>query len=114
MNDHLPRSSFWLVYLLILPLSLGNFNNGQVNPMIIGLLMVAIIAAHEKRWTLSAVALGFSVYLKIYPLSVGLLLVVLYPRQLGWRLALTLILMGAASFLLQRPAYVLEQYQTLV
>ena len=111
MNDHLPRSSFWLVYLLILPLSLGNFNNGQVNPMIIGLLMVAIIAAHEKRWTLSAVALGFSAYLKIYPLSVGLLLVVLYPRQLGWRLALTLILMGAASFLLQRPAYVLEQYQ---
>ena len=67
--------------------------------MIIGLLMVAILAAHEKRWTLSAVALGFSAYLKIYPLSVGLLLVLLYPRQLGWRLALTLILMGAASFL---------------
>ena len=108
---HIPKSSYWLVFLLILPLSLGNFNNGQVNPMIIGLLMMAILAAHEKRWTLSAVALGFSTYLKIYPLSVGLLLVLLYPRQLGWRLALTLILMGAASFVLQRPAYVLEQYQ---
>ncbi len=111
INRRIPKSSYWLVFLLILPLSLGNFNNGQVNPMIIGLLMIAIVAAHEKRWTLSAVALGFSTYLKIYPLSVGLLLVLLYPRQLGWRLLLTLILMGALSFVLQRPAYVLEQYQ---
>ena len=111
INRPIPKSSYWLVFLLTLPLSLGNFNNGQVNPMIIGLLMIAIVAAHEKRWPLSAVALGFSTYLKIYPLSVGLLLVLIYPRQLGWRLVLTLILMGALSFVLQRPAYVLEQYQ---
>jgi hypothetical protein len=111
INSRIPKSSYWLVFLLILPLSLGNFNNGQVNPMIIGLLMIAILAAHEERWTLSAVAVGFSVYLKIYPLSVGLLLVLLYPRQLSWRLALTLVLMGAVSFVLQRPSYVLEQYQ---
>jgi hypothetical protein len=111
LYSRLPKSSYWLVFLLILPLSLGNFNNGQVNPMIIGLLMIAILAAHEQRWTLSAVALGFSAYLKIYPLSVGLLLVLLYPRQLGWRLVLALVLMGAISFILQRPAYVLEQYQ---
>lgn len=110
INRRIPESSYWLVFLLILPLSLGNFNNGQVNPMIIGLLMIAILAAREKRWTLSAVALGVSAYLKIYPLSVGLLLVLLYPRQLGWRIALTLILMGAISFVLQQPAYVLEQY----
>src|SRR3984893_5803830 len=111
ITDHLPKSSNVFVFLLILPLSLGNFNNGQVNPMIIGLLMIAILAASEKRWILSAVAVGFSAYLKIYPLSVGLLLVLLYPRQLGWRLALTLILMGALTFVLQRPSYVLEQYQ---
>jgi len=114
INSSLSKSSYWLVFLLILPLSLGNFNNGQVNPMIIGLLMVAILAAYEERWTLSAIAVGFSAYLKIYPLSVGLLLVLLYPRQLGWRLALTLVLMGAASFILQPPAYVLEQYQRWV
>jgi hypothetical protein len=111
ISSRIPKSSYWLVFLLILPLSLGNFNNGQVNPMIIGLLMVAILAAYEERWTLAAFAVGFSTYLKIYPLSVGLLLVLLYPRQLGWRLALALILMGAVSFILQRPAYVLEQYQ---
>src|SRR6202035_5241777 len=75
------------------------------------LVMIAILAASEKRWIVSALALGFSAYLKIYPLSVGLLLVLPYPRQLGWRLALTLVLMGAVSFGLQRPGYVLEQYQ---
>jgi hypothetical protein len=111
INSRMPKSYYWLVFLLILPLSLGNFNNGQVNPMIIGLLMVAILAAHEERWTLSAVAVGFCAYFKIYPLSVGLLLVLLYPRQLGWRLALILVIMGAASFILQRPTYVFEQYQ---
>jgi alpha-1,2-mannosyltransferase len=111
INRPIPKSSYWLVFLLILPLSLGNFNNGQVNPMIIGLLMIAILAAYEDRWTLSALALGFSTYLKIYPLSIGLLLVLVYPPRLGWRLFLTLVLMGALSFILQRPAYVLEQYQ---
>jgi hypothetical protein len=40
-----------------------------------------------------------------------LLLVLLYPRQLGWRLAVILVLLGALSFTLQQPAYVFEQYQ---
>jgi hypothetical protein len=107
----IPESRYWLVFLLILPLSLGNFNNGQVNPLITGLLMIAIVSAHRHQWTISALCLGLTAYLKIYPLSVGLLLVLLYPRQLGWRLFLVLFLMGAISFLFQRPEYVLEQYQ---
>jgi hypothetical protein len=111
LRNRISRQSHWVVFLLILPLSLGNFNNGQVNPMIIGLLMIAILAAHEDRWMLSALAIGCATYLKIYPLSVGLLLVLVYPRQLAWRLALVLILMGGFSFLLQHPPYVLEQYQ---
>jgi hypothetical protein len=49
--------------------------------------------------------------LKIYPIAVGLLLVLIYPRQLGWRLAVTLILLGALPFILRQPAYVSEQYQ---
>src|ERR1700675_3316735 len=53
INRQIPKSSYVFVFLLILPLSLGNFNNGQVNPMIIGLLMIAILAASEKRWIVS-------------------------------------------------------------
>jgi len=111
LQAEIPRSRHWLVFLLILPLSLGNFNNGQVNPLITGLLMIAIVSAHRRQWTLSAICLGLTAYLKIYPLSVGLLLLLLYPRQLGWRLLLALGLMGVLSFLLQQPGYVLEQYQ---
>ena len=111
IHDRIPASSYWLAFLLILPLSLGNFNNGQINPLIIGLLMIAMLAARYRQWTLSAICVGICAYLKIYPLSVGLLLVLVYPRKLGWRVALTLILMGALPFILQRPAYVFEQYQ---
>jgi hypothetical protein len=110
MHDRIQEPSHWLVFLLILPLALGNFNNGQINPLIIGLLMIAILAARSGRWTLAAICLGFCAYLKIYPLSVGLLLVLIYPRKLGWRLALALILMGALPFILQQPTYVFEQY----
>ena len=111
IHPRISESSYWLAFLLILPLSLGNFNNGQINPLIIGLLMIAILAARYRQWTLSAICVGICAYLKIYPLSVGLLLVLVYPRKLGWRVALTLILMGALPFILQRPAYVFEQYQ---
>jgi hypothetical protein len=111
LHKEITPSRYWLVFLFILPLSLGNFNNGQVNPLITGLLMIAIVAAHRRQWTLCAVCLGLTTYLKIYPLSLGLLLVLLYPRQLGWRLLVTLLLMGAFTFALQQPGYVLEQYQ---
>jgi Glycosyltransferase family 87 len=111
LHVRIPQSRYWLVFLFMLPLSLGNFNNGQVNPLITGLLMIAIVAARRRQWALSAVCLGLTAYLKIYPLSVGLLLVLLYPRKLGWRLFVTLLLMGAFAFALQHPNYVLEQYQ---
>lgn len=111
LHTGLPKARYWLVFLLILPLSLGNFNNGQANPLITGLLMIAIVSAHRRQWAISALCLGVTAYLKIYPLAVGLLLVLLYPRQLGWRLLAALLLMGAISFVLQEPAYVLEQYR---
>jgi hypothetical protein len=73
--------------------------------------MAAVLAAYSKQWAISAICIGIAAYLKIYPLAVGLLMVLIYPRQLGWRLAMTLIVLGALSFVLQQPAYVFEQYQ---
>jgi hypothetical protein len=49
--------------------------------------------------------------LKLYPIAVGLLLVLVYPRQLSWRLALMLLGAALLPFCFQRPAYVLDQYQ---
>jgi hypothetical protein len=110
LYNWIPKRDTWLVFLLLLPLAIGNFNNGQINPLIIGLLMISILAAHSGQWMSAALCIAISAYIKIYPLAFGLLLVLLYPRQLGWRLALVLALLGVLSFLLQQPGYVFEQY----
>jgi Glycosyltransferase family 87 len=100
-----------MVFLLLLPLTIGNLNNGQVNPLIIGLIMMSVLAAFSQRWTLSAVCLATATYFKIYPLSVGLLLVLIYPRQMAWRLVIALLVFALFSFFLQHADYVAEQYQ---
>ena len=99
-----------LVFLLLLPLALGNFNNGQVNPMVVGFLMFSIVAAQAARWNTSAGFVAAATYLKLYPLVLGLLLALMFPRKLAWRLLCALLLLGGATFLLQRPSYVLGQY----
>lgn len=101
---------YWLAYLLLLPLSIGNLNNGQVNPLIIGVLMMAVLAAREERWTLAACCIAITAYFKIYPLALGLVLAVLYPRRFAWRLLAMLVALGLLPFALQRTGYVLEQY----
>lgn len=112
LHEWIPRSRFALVFLLLLPLSIGNFNNGQVNPLIIGLLMIALLAVREERWHLAAFCIAATTYFKIYPLALGLVLVVLFPKKFAWRLLVALLILGALSFLLQRPGYVLEQYRS--
>ncbi len=105
------RTSYPWVFLLLLPLSIGNLNNGQVNPLVIGLLMISLLAAHTGRFNLAALCIAITAYFKIYPLALGLVLVVLFPRRFTWRLLVALLLLGALSFILQRPSYVMEQYR---
>ena len=100
-----------LAILLLLPLSLGNLNNGQASPFIIALLVFGCIAALDGRWTLAAGCISFAAFFKIYPLAIGLLLTVIEPRKLSWRLGLGLLIFGALSLVLQRPPYVIEQYR---
>ena len=111
LHETISAKNYAWVFLLLLPLSIGNLNNGQVNPLIIGLLMIALLAARETRWNLAALCIAITAYFKIYPLALGLVLVVLFPKQFTWRLLLALLLLGALTFVLQRPGYVLEQYR---
>ena len=97
--------------LTLLALSLGNFNNGQASPVVIALLIGATLAVGAQRWGWAAAAIAAATFFKVYPLAVGLLLVALYPRQLGWRLALALLVGFGLSLLLRGPAYGLEQYR---
>jgi hypothetical protein len=99
-----------ILFLLIVPLSLGSLSNGQPNPLVIGLLLYAVALAGDDRWTLTAICVALACAIKIYPIAIGLLLVVAYPRQMSWRLALMLLAVFLLPFLMQRPAYVMEQY----
>jgi Glycosyltransferase family 87 len=100
-----------LVFLLVLPLALGNFDSAQANAFVIGLIMIAVAAACLERWTIAAIAVAGATHWKIYPLVVGMLLIVLAPRKFTLRLILALLLMGLIPFVFQKPSYVIDQYR---
>lgn len=99
-----------LALALLLPLSIGNLNNGQASPLIIALLICGCLAALDERWTLTAACISIAAFFKIYPLAIGLLVAVIEPRKLGWRLVLGILILGILSLVLQRPDYVINQY----
>jgi Glycosyltransferase family 87 len=105
------RAYCGIIYLLLLPVTLGNLDVGQANALVIGLLMFAIAAVRGERWNLAALCIVIPTYFKIYPLAVGMLICAIAPRRFAWRLLLVLVLLGVAPFLLQHWSYVTDQYQ---
>jgi hypothetical protein len=99
-----------ILFLLMLPLSLGSLNNGQPNPLIIGLLLAALAAIERERWSLAAGFVALATALKVYPLAVGLLLVAVYPLRFAPRLLLALVLVFLLPFVCQHGEYVRGQY----
>jgi hypothetical protein len=99
-----------MAYLLILPLSLGSLNNGQPNPLIIGLLLWAAALVLRDRWTAAAACVTLAAALKAYPLAVGLLLAAAYPRRFGPRMVLALAVGMAIPLVCQRWGYATSQY----
>jgi hypothetical protein len=99
-----------ILFILVCPLALGSLNNGQPNLLVIGLLLAALAAAAGRRWMLSALCVGLSCALKVYPIALGLLLAVVYPRRFAPRLLAALIVLAVLPFALQQPEYVADQY----
>ena len=100
-----------LALALLLPLSIGNLNNGQASPLIIALLICGCLAVLDERWIVAAACIAVATFFKIYPLAIGLLLAVIEPRKLTWRLILGVLILGALSLVSQRPDYVIHQYE---
>ncbi len=96
--------------LLLLPLSIGNVNNGQMNVLVLAVVTCGVLAVSRQWWNLAALLFAGAGYMKIYPLAIGLLLAVLYPRQLSWRLILAVAGLFLLSLVLQRPSYALTEY----
>jgi hypothetical protein len=105
-----PQTALAILFLLVLPLSIGNVNNGQSNPLVLGLMLAGVAAVTDERWNLASALLAGAVLFKIYPISIALLLVALYPRQLAGRMALAIAIGLLLPFAFQKPGYVAEQY----
>jgi hypothetical protein len=99
-----------LLFLLVLPLSVGSVYNGQCNPAITGLLLAGLAAAAASRWGLAALCLAVACAFKPFVLATGLLLVVTAPGPFAWRLAGMLAAVALVPFALQAPGYVARQY----
>jgi hypothetical protein len=99
----------WLI-LLAIPLAIGSLNNGQSNVFMTAGILAGTAAVARQRWTFAAVALAFACFFKIYPVAVALVLIALYPRQLGVRFVLAVAVGLLVPFVLQDPGYVYRQY----
>jgi hypothetical protein len=96
--------------LLVLPLAIGNLNNGQTNSLVLAALLAGLAAVAGERWNLAAGLIALASIFKVYPIAVGLLVGLLYPRRFPLRLAGALVLGLGLPFLLHDSAYVLRQY----
>jgi hypothetical protein len=99
-----------VLFLLLAPLSLSSLNNGQPNPLVIGLLLAALAAVDKERWSLAAGLVALATAVKVYPLALGLLLAAVYPRRFTLRLLLALALAATLPFAFQHRDYVYSQY----
>jgi hypothetical protein len=99
-----------ILHLLLLPLALSSLNNGQPNPLVIGLLLAALAAVEGERWWLAAALVALATAIKVYPLALGLLLAAVYPRRFAPRLVLALVVAAVLPFACQRWEYVQSQY----
>ena len=104
------KKQFAWLFLLIVPLTLSSLNNGQANIIIIVLFLLAIGGATESLWFTCAFCAAFAVYWKIYPLALALLLAVIFPKKLIFRILLVMIGLFVVSLFLQKPSYAMHQY----
>ena len=104
------RGVFWL---LLVPAVIGSANIGQPNTLILGGMLAATLAALQGRYGAASLGVLGNTTLKVYPFAHGLVLAALRPRLIPY-LVLGLGLVLALPLLLQRPGYVLGQYQTLI
>jgi hypothetical protein len=104
----LPRETAFL--LLVLLGSARTIWSAQSNPLIFAAVAAAAIAILDRRWWLAAVLLAAPVHIKVWPLAAALLLIACWPRQLGWRFAVALLILAAVPLLTKPPAVVWARY----
>jgi hypothetical protein len=106
----IPAALHGLVLVAALPLTIGNIDNAQANPLVAGLMMLSVAALQYGAWSVCAFAVALATMFKIYPIALGLLLCILRPKELWWRIAFALLVLAVAPFLVKDGHYVAGQY----
>lgn len=104
------RKKRGLLFLLVLPLTLGNLHNGQCNPLLFGLILASFAAIQRRHWLLAGGGIALAALFKPYLMVFGLLLGVLHPRRIIAPLVAALGAGLALPFLFKQPDYVARQY----
>lgn len=98
------------LFLLTLPLCLNSLGNGQVNILLLGLLLHGASAAIRLKGALSGFCVALATAIKVYPIALGLLFACVLPKRIIPWLALSIGGLLAFPFLLAPAGYVAGQY----
>jgi hypothetical protein len=103
----------WLFALALVP-AVPSVNNGQLNLLIAALALHGVAAAATGRWSASAGWLGLAVWVKVYPVALGLLVVLVAPRTFAVKLTAVVLLGFAVPFAFDDIATVRTEYAEYV
>jgi hypothetical protein len=112
--DGIKEKNYGILYLLLVPLAVGNIDISQANPLVEGLLLFAIAAVCTGRWNSAAACVAIATCFKIYPIAVGLLICVIAPRRFTWRILVALLVLLLIPFVFQHWSYVSSQYHAWI
>lgn len=88
----------------------GCARNGQSTLIVTGLMLLAIVDLHDRRWWRATLLLSLAFAFKPIAIVVILLVAAIYLQML-WRLTIGLLTVAVLPFLTQTPDYVISQYQ---
>jgi hypothetical protein len=99
------------VFLLLMLVASGRMLwSAQANSLIFAAVAGASLAILDRRWWLAVILLAAPVHIKVWPLAAAGLLIACWPRQLGWRFAVSLLVLAALPLATKPPAIVWARY----
>lgn len=97
------------LFLVAVPVVMGNVYNGQANLLLMGFVLLALAAVARDRWWGAATALAAATLIKVFPVALALVLCVLYWRTLPVRFGAALAIGLAFPLVAQNPEYAARQ-----
>lgn len=98
-----------LLFLIPFPLALGSLHNGQANLLMVGFMFLTIAEMAQNHPWRASLWIVLATLLKLYPITLALVLLVVRPKQFLLPLLTVLGLGLLLPFLFGSPGYVLRQ-----